>query len=426
MNIFPNKIYLKLFLGMAVLGILILVLNIRSAPVPLDISRLQEHLQEITSIDPESSDNSDLEFLKQELKDKQVVVLGESLHLDGSTFLAKTRLVKFLHKELGFNTIFFELGRYDMWRLQQDSVLAPESAVYPFWCLSDQTQQLWQYVKKAGIETAGFDIQCTGNLKDTVRRNILFNYLSGYGIHAAQTWPESYKFFQKIRRYLDHRSLNAAVRNNMIIPDKIAAELDSMVRFLHRQPVHDLSQNRQLELKTYISYLAGIKNQLAYVIKYEAGEPPRQQWRDSLMAENFLAMLKEPMYKDKKIIVWIANLHAFNNNQQFYNQSFGNWGERMKGVYGEKIYTLLFTSFFRYNFGEKPYDLSRSNSLEYALHAQNKPYLYITNMDAPVLNPVVCRINQSANYLLHLKNMADGLFYIDTLQNLSYEYNRNR
>lgn len=83
-------------------------------------------------------------------------------------------------------------------------------------------------------------------------------------------------------------------------------------------------------------------------------------------------------------------------------------------------------SFSRYNSGEKPYDLSRFNSLEYTLHTLNKPYLYLTNMDLAVLNPVVCRINQSANYLLHLKNMADGLFYIDSTQNLSYEYNRNR
>ncbi|MEG1088670.1 MAG: erythromycin esterase family protein [Bacteroidales bacterium] len=426
MNFYPKRIYLRLFLGTVVLCALALALNIRPAPVSLDISMLQDHLWEIHSIDPEGKSHSDLEFLKQELKDKQIVVLGESLHQDGSTFLAKTRLVKFLHRELDFNTLFFELGQYDLWRLQQDTALAPESAVYPFWCLSDQTQQLWKYIKETGIETVGFDIQCTGNLKDTARRSMLFNYMSGFGIDAVQAWPESYKFFQKIRGYFDHRSLSYAIKNSIIFPDKITTELDSMVCFLNRQPMHDFSQSQQFELKTHLSYIAGIKNQLVYISKYEAGEPPRLQWRDSLMAENFLSLLNEPQYKDKKIIVWIANLHAFNDNRQFYNKSFENLGERVKAIYGEKMYTLLFTSFFRYNSGEKPYDLSRFNSLEYALHTLNKPYLYLTNMDLAVLNPVVCRVNQSAHYSLSLKNMADGLFYINATQNVSYECNRNR
>lgn len=426
MNFYPNRIYLKLFLGMVILGILVLVLNIRATSVPVDIHTLKDGLHEILSIDPESKDNSDLEFLRQELKDKQIVVLGESLHHDGSTFLAKTRLVKFLHQELGFNTIFFESGRYDMWRLQQDTSLKPESAVYPFWCLSDQTQQLWQYIKKVGIETAGFDIQCTGNMEDSVRRKQLFNYLSGYGTDAIQTWPGSYKLFGKLRFYLNHTTLNVAIQNSMIFPDKITTELDSMIRYLHRQPDGDHWKGDPLELKTYLSYIAGIKNQIAYASRYETGAPPRLQWRDSLMAENFLALLEEPLYKGKKIIVWIANLHAFNDNRQFYDHSFINWGERVKNICGKRMYTILFTAFSRHDKGDESYDISRCNSLEYALHTQNKPYLYITNMDSPVLNPVVCRINQSANYSLYLKNMADGLFYIDSEQNLSYECNRNQ
>lgn len=425
MNFYPKKIYSRLLMGIVILCALVLVLNIRKTSVPLDISTLQDGLHEILSIDPEDKNNSDLEFLKQELKDKQIVVLGESLHHDGSTFLAKTRLVKFLHQELGFNTIFFELGRYDMWLLQQDTALTPENAVYPFWCLSDQTQQLWKYIKEVGIETVGFDIQCTGNLKDSLRRKLLFNYLSEYGIDAIQTWPESYKLFGKLLFYLNHTTLNAAIQNSMIFPDKITMELDSMIRYLNRQPEEDHWQKDPLELKTYLSYIAGIKNQIAYASKYEAGTPPRLQWRDSLMAENVLSLLKDS-YRDKKIIVWIANLHAFNDNQHFYDHSFINWGERVKSTCGKRMYTMLFTSFSRHDKGDESYDISRCNSLEYALHTQNKPYLYITNTNVALLNPVVCRVNQSANFSLYLKNMADGLFYIDSEQNLSYECNRNQ
>lgn len=426
MIFYPKRIYSRLLIGILILCALILILNIRKTSVPVDVSILEDGLHEILSIDPESKDNSDLEFLRQELKDKQIVVLGESRHHDGSTFLAKTRLVKFLHQELGFHTIFFESGRYDMWRLQQDTLLTPESAVYLFWCLSDQTQQLWQYIKKVGIETVGFDIQCTGDMEDSVRRKRLFNYLSEYGSHAIQTWPESYRLFGKLRFYLNHTTLNAAIQNSVIFPGKITTELDSMIRYLRRQPEESCWKGDPLELKTYLSYIAGIKNQIAYVSRYEAGTPQRLQWRDSLMAENFLSLLKEPLYKDKKIIVWIANLHAFNDNRQFYDHSFINWGERVKSICGKRMYTMLFTSFSRHDKGDESYDISRCNSLEYALHTQNKPYLYITSINSSVLNPAVCRVNQSVNYSLYLKNMADGLFYIDSEQNLSYECNRNQ
>ena len=55
----------------------------------------------IRSIDPKDEDYSDLQFLKKivERDSVRVIMLGEQTHGDGSTFLAKSRLIKFLHKE---------------------------------------------------------------------------------------------------------------------------------------------------------------------------------------------------------------------------------------------------------------------------------------------------------------------------------------
>ena len=55
----------------------------------------------------------DLIFLKEVLKDKRIVLLGEQSHGDGATFEAKVRLIKFLHQELGFTILSFESGLYD-------------------------------------------------------------------------------------------------------------------------------------------------------------------------------------------------------------------------------------------------------------------------------------------------------------------------
>ena len=61
---------------------------------------------------------TDFSFLKEELKDVQVVMLGENTHFDGNVFEMKTKIVQYLHQEMGFNTIAFESGIYDVWRAQ--------------------------------------------------------------------------------------------------------------------------------------------------------------------------------------------------------------------------------------------------------------------------------------------------------------------
>ena len=62
---------------------------------------------------------TDFSFLKEELKDVQVVMLGENTHFDGNVFEMKTKIVQYLHQEMGFNTIAFESGIYDVWRAQK-------------------------------------------------------------------------------------------------------------------------------------------------------------------------------------------------------------------------------------------------------------------------------------------------------------------
>jgi len=67
----------------------------------------------IRSLDPSDGDFSDLEPLRAALKGARVVMLGEQSHGDGTTFLAKTRLIRFLHEQMGFNVLAFESGLYD-------------------------------------------------------------------------------------------------------------------------------------------------------------------------------------------------------------------------------------------------------------------------------------------------------------------------
>lgn len=59
----------------------------------------------VRSIDPGDEDFADLQPIARALRNARIVLLGEATHGDGGTFLAKSRLIKFLHQELGFDVL---------------------------------------------------------------------------------------------------------------------------------------------------------------------------------------------------------------------------------------------------------------------------------------------------------------------------------
>ncbi|QNE39326.1 erythromycin esterase family protein [Hymenobacter sp. NBH84] len=84
------------------------------------VACLKENAVVISNVEPSNEDYTDLAHLKQSLQDITIVGLGEQSHHDGSTFKAKTRLVKFLHQQMGFRIIAFESGFYDCYKSWQE------------------------------------------------------------------------------------------------------------------------------------------------------------------------------------------------------------------------------------------------------------------------------------------------------------------
>lgn len=115
-----------------------------------------------------SDDFSDLQFLKPLLAGKRVVQLGESGHGVGEFSLAKVRLIKFLHQQMGYDVIAFESSLPQCYLADQAigaalPIEVMKRCIFRVWH-SSETLPLFDYLdasRKRGkrLSLAGFDTQ---------------------------------------------------------------------------------------------------------------------------------------------------------------------------------------------------------------------------------------------------------------------------
>ncbi|HSR43254.1 MAG TPA: hypothetical protein VLL48_13795, partial [Longimicrobiales bacterium] len=98
--------------------------------LPEENPALVEHARStgwaIGSLD--GGDPSDLAFLQDVIGDRRIVQLGESGHGVAEFNRAKVGLIKFLHREMGFDVVAFESSLFECWRGNRmaDSLSAQE------------------------------------------------------------------------------------------------------------------------------------------------------------------------------------------------------------------------------------------------------------------------------------------------------------
>ncbi len=154
---------------------------------------LQQQAIRVRTVDPADRDFRDLQPLKNVIGDARIVMLGEISHGDGTTMLAKSRLVKFLHEQMQFDVLVFESPFYDMskaWesiQQGQEPVAAVQRGLFGVWSRSPQVRDLLEYVGRAAksprpLALAGFDVQSMSPARDS-----LLNELDALGARLGLT-----------------------------------------------------------------------------------------------------------------------------------------------------------------------------------------------------------------------------------------------
>lgn len=349
-------------------------------------------VKNINTIDPKEEDYSDLQFLKGiiEKDSVRIILLGEQTHGDGSTFLAKSRLIKFLHKEAGFDVLAFESGFFDCnyaWEeIKRNGKYTDEimKAVFPMWVNSNECEELVNYLQSTlnsnnPLELSGFDSQLTGYESCQLLLDKFYKFELNF-----LTQGEKNLFVKIVCLDEEIKTGKDRTLNNDLI-DKIIFNLDSLSRF---EPKYEYWKLVVEGVKiNYNGYLA---------MKYEAvnhNDAGLINARDIQMGKN-LNWLAINKFKNRKIIVWAASFHNTRNlsnilgkeaDSSFINNLYKKtktMGDEVYSVFGNKMYSIVFTGFSGSSRNIQKYDeteISKAseNTLEYILKDSGKEYSFI-------------------------------------------------
>ncbi len=277
----------------------------------------------IKSITPDSLDYSDLEGIGNAIGNARIVMLGEQDHGDAPTFLAKTRLIQYLHEKKGFNVIAFEsdffsatCGFENTAKTKHDFLNFYKGNIVPYWTQCDASNPLFTKVIPESFITqnpyiiAGFDNQMfykysTSNLSqyiDSLAKESKLELLSDETkfksilsiiktlSNAMLCATETKSFYQNAINNLTTLKDEFKTKNG---DENIACVLtDNLIAFA-----------QQLLKKNDFTTMVNI--------------------RDIQMAET-LKWLCKVKFPNEKIIIWAANYHISKNMGHFKRKSLND------------------------------------------------------------------------------------------------------
>lgn len=393
-------------------------------------SYVSENCIQIRTIEPDSTDYSDLESVGKAIGNAKIVMLGEQDHGDGPTFLAKTRLIKYLHEKKGFNVVAFEndffTSNYGWSKLSKskneiDSFL--KKSILPYWTYCDACQYLFFNLIPESYNTST-PIQITG--------------------------IDNQMFLKQSSKYLANgldsvlRSINSEISQKSNYATSIIPQIDSLTRL-------SAMQKDEAFYNTVLDYLHEIKDALSLKLgkdnfwtlvsenlistanefKYIKASPSKgQNARDLQMARN-LSWLNKIKYPNEKIIVWAQNWHIskFSGN---YPQKYMNEGRSMATEFIEdtlqnnQTFSIGFTS----NSGtagrilSKPFTVDKpsKNSIESWINSSyNFAFIDFTEFNRLNANNSAEFLMKASTEGLHKNQLAqwtknfDAIFYIKNM-----------
>lgn len=304
---------------------------------------VERNINAIRTIDPDSLDFSDLEVFGKAIGDSRIVMLGEQDHGDAPTFLAKTRLIKYLHEQKGFNVLAFESDFFalnegwDKLEKQKDKIdNFLRQNIFSIWTNCKQCDNLFynyipqSFAGKNPLTITGFDSQVHGQYSNTFR-TFIDEFLKAKDISFVNTKSYQTSFLP----FIDSTRISKDLTKHRLFINQIDTIFNQLPKSLAGNFEFLLLHNLQESCKSGISFLTKGKDYM--------------EIRDRQMAEN-LKWLVNNKFPNQKIIVWAHSEHVLKNKNLikpvFSNENWTNMGHffTRDSLLNAQTYILGFSS----------------------------------------------------------------------------------
>ncbi len=393
-------------------------------------SYVKQNAIPIWTIEPDSTEFSDLEKFGIAIGESRIVMLGEQDHGDAPSFFAKTRLIKYLHEKKGFNVLAFESDFFAL-NYGWDNLIKNEHEIdtflrkniFPIWTSCDACQELFynvipkSYQTKNPIIVTGFDNQMYLKYSSI---NLIKKFDSVLkALNLPITKMENYSTY--ILPLIDTLTRTPKLSKDSAFFNLILQQLYKIQSQLNTKIKNDEFWN--IVMESLIQTTIEFKN---FAFDYYKGNNSR----DLQMARN-LKWLSTVKFPAEKIIVWAHNYHISkyggNYSNNFLNLANTMGTEFTKDTLQNKnTYIIGFTS----NEGTagrirtKSYSVQdpTNNSIENWFD-KNSNYAFIDLRKFNQLNPNnSVEFNMKAsikgvhkNHKAQWTHIFDGVFYIKNM-----------
>ncbi|RWU10710.1 erythromycin esterase family protein [Pedobacter chitinilyticus] len=304
---------------------------------------VQNNLKAVKAISPDSLDFSDLEVIGNAIGNARIVMLGEQDHGDAPTFLAKTRLIKYLHEKKGFDVLAFESDFYaltagwDAVEKKKDKIEDfLKKNIFSVWTNCAQCDDLfYNYISKtyktrSPIDIAGFDSQLHGDYSNQNLKKFVDSILNKWQVRLIKS-----KKYNTFLSFLDSSKISKDTLKYNVFINQINTVIENAPEEFRDSYRYLLLRNIREDFRGGAAFLKKEKNSI--------------EIRDKQMAEN-LKWLAYQKYPNKKIIVWAHSAHILKNPHLIENtvasEGWNNMGHffTKDSLASKETYLLGFSS----------------------------------------------------------------------------------